>query len=305
MNTVSVVIPTFNCAQRLLKALHSVAAQTIAHERIEVLIVDDGSTDDTSERVAAFVANTDLEVRYIHQANAGPAAARNHGLRLARGEAIAFLDDDDLWLPQKLEKQLPLLGGRTGLVYCDNVYVDATGKPLPGYPRPIPMIQGDAQLKLFCEFFLLTSAVCIQRACVERIGYFDEKLGVGEDYDYFLRLSASFDINYVAEKLLLRTVRPDSLSRRDYALDARIDIETLCGFCAAHPEFTARNKGEIRRRFAEYRYEFAYRLLDDGRRREALPQLLKSLLGCPSLKAAKACARLALPPRARPVFNHS
>ena len=86
---VSVIIPTYNCAPRLLRALRSVAAQT--YRDIEIVVVDDGSTDDTADRVAEWTAQSGANVRYVRQPNAGPAAARNHGMRLASGDAIGAL----------------------------------------------------------------------------------------------------------------------------------------------------------------------------------------------------------------------
>lgn len=297
MDTVSVIIPTYNCAERLVRALDSVAAQTFPHERIEILVVDDGSTDDTGERVAALTARSDIVVRYLRQQNAGPGAARNHAMRLARGDAIAFLDDDDTWMPAKLSRQLPLLAGKTGLVYCDHEKIDASGVSMPRVQPLARFIRGQAQLALFCNFFLLTSAVCIQRACVDRVGYFDEQMPVASDYDFFLRLLAHYDIDYVADILLVRTIRRDSVSHRDYALDARTDLATLERHLAAYPDFAAVNRAAVRRRFADYRYAFADRLLDDGRRREAGAQLAQSMLICPSLKAARTSARILFPRR--------
>ena len=295
MRTLSVVIPTWNCAARLLRALRSVAAQTYALERIETLVVDDGSTDDTAEQVAAFAAASPLAVRYVRQANAGPAAARNHGLRLARGELIAFLDADDEWRPAKLARQVPLLADRVGLVYCDNEFVDAEGHELHDYVRRIGVHRGDILLALFCDFFLLTSAVVMTRAAVDAVGQFDETLGVGEDYDYFLRVAHHCRADCVAEKLLVRCVRADSLSRRDYALDARVDLATLQRFLRAHPDFARTHRRAIDQRIARYRYDFAWRLLADRRRGAAALELLKSLRSQASLAAVRALARALVP----------
>ena len=289
---VSVVIPTYNCAGRLVRALDSVAGQTWPHEQLEVVVVDDGSTDDTAERVNRFaIAQPSIVTRYVRQDNAGPAAARNHGLRLAHGEAIAFLDADDWWQPEKLARQMPLLNATTGLVYCANSFVDADGKPLENYVRQIPLRRGDILLALFQEFFLLTSAVVLSRQAIEAVGVFREDLPVGEDYQYFLRIAARFHAECADEKLLVRCVRPDSLSRRDYALDARVDLSTLTTFLDTHPEFAARHRREARQRIARYRYDFAYRLLAEGRRGEAIGELKQSLRTQPSLAAARTMLR--------------
>jgi len=293
--TVSVVIPTYNCGARLERALDSVAAQSYASDRIEIIVVDDGSTDDTRERVDRFVELALVPTRYVAQANAGPAAARNHGMRLARGEAIAFLDADDWWQPAKLARQMPLLGGEIALAYCDTAFVDSAGQPIDRYVRRIAMTRGDILLALFCDFFLLTSAVVVATRAVDEVGPFNENLPVGEDYEFFLRLARRFHADHVDQKLLVRCVRPDSLSRRDYALDARIDLATLADFLRDNPEFAQRHRATVRRRIARYRYDFAYRLLADGRRGEAVVELLRSLRARASVGAARTLVRALLP----------
>ena len=295
MPTLSVVIPTWNCAGRLLRALRSVAAQTCGLDGIEALVIDDGSTDDTAEQVGMFAAQSPLRVRYVRQDNAGPAAARNHGLRLARGDLIAFLDADDEWRPTKLARQIPLLSPRIGLVYCDNVFVDAQGRELSDYVRRIGMHRGDIQLALFCDFFLLTSAVVMTRAAVRAAGPFNEHLGVGEDYEFFLRAARHCRVDYVEKKLLVRCVRADSLSRRDYVLDARVDLATLQRFLRENPEFARQHRRTVDQRIARYRYDFAWRLLADRRRGAAALELLKSLRRSASLPALRALARTLVP----------
>ena len=217
---VSVVIPTYNCAARLVQALESVAAQTYARERIEIVVIDDGSGDDTAERVARFAAGAAPETRYVRQSNAGPAAARNHGLRLARGDAIAFLDADDRWQPDKLAAQLPLLGGEVGLVYCGNSFVDADGQPLAGYVRTIPALRGDILLPLFCEFFLLTSAVVLPKPAIDAVGAFQRRLRRGA-------AAAALRASGQSEPARLRARRAHRSGHAD-AFPAR-----TCGLCRA------------------------------------------------------------------------
>lgn len=287
--SVSVVMPTYNCAPRLLRALQSVSAQT--YRPIEAIIVDDGSTDDTADRVAEWTANSGANVRYVRQENAGPAAARNHGMRLARGDAIAFLDADDEWRPTKLEKQMPLLKGTVGLVYCASAFVDSSGAPLANYVRRVELHRGDILLPLFCDFFLLTSAVVISKAAYRAAGEFDEGLAVGEDYEFFLRLARKFHADFVPEELLIRCVRPDSLSRLDYEQDARNDIATLAKFLRDNPDFAQRHRAEIAARLARYRYDFGYRLLAEHRRGEAIRELWTSWRTRPTVAASKTLVR--------------
>jgi glycosyltransferase involved in cell wall biosynthesis len=294
---VSVLIPAWNCADLLERALRSVAAQaTGADMPLEVIVVDDGSSDDTGERAARVARELPVPVRCVRQDNAGPAAARNHALSLARGELVAFLDADDEWAPDKLARQVPLFAReRVGLVYCDVAFVDAQGRPLERYARRVRLVEGDILLDLFQDFFLLTSAVVMRRELAEREGGFRVELPVGEDYDFFLRVLRHCEAGVVRAPLLRRTVRPDSLSRQDFALDARVDIDTLRRFVAGNPAFAAAHPAAIAERIARYHGLFAWELLGRGRRRDAITQSLESLRARTNLPALKTLVRAFLP----------
>ena len=297
MVVVSVLIPTYNCATLLERAIRSVAAQTVAATAtIEVVVVDDGSIDDTAERVRDLQRSLPIEIRYAIQDNAGPAAARNRALGLAAGDLVAFLDADDSWVPTKLEAQLSMFDrADVGLVYCDVAFVDASGNAIHNYKRKSRIVDGDIVLPLFRDFFLLTSAVVMRRRLAEQEHGFRSDLPVGEDYDFFLRVLRHCKAGAVAEKLLLRTVRPDSLSRQDFALDARVDLETLRRFVRETPDFAAAYPREIAERIATYHADFAYSLLAHGRRRDALAQSLASLRTSRNLPALKTLVRAFLP----------
>src|SRR5258708_4104598 len=125
---VSVVIPAFNAGATIDETLRSVRSQS--HERIEIIVVDDGSTDDTLA-VAERHADQDPRIKIIRQDNAGVAAARNAGWQAACAEFIAFIDADDLWAPSKIERQLQAMidgGERTGLVYSWYAWIDAKSR---------------------------------------------------------------------------------------------------------------------------------------------------------------------------------
>lgn len=301
MGTVSVIIPAYNCAAYLIRALESVAAQNVPKERLEVLVIDDGSTDDTADRIAAFQARGEVALRYVRQSNAGVAAARNHGLRLARGEVIAFLDADDWWFPSKLARQLPLLAGDVGLVYCDNVYVDEQGAPIAREPdRANRYRRGNIELALFCDNFVFTPAPCIRRDCVDRAGFFDERMAVGEDYAYFLRLASCCEADFVVDRLWAYTVRAASLSNcdkrgRDGEFYRRLDLSILHRHLSERPDFARRNRIAVRKRLAHVHWEIADTLLDKCHGGAAARQLLASLASWPTFKALKSGARIVVP----------
>jgi len=201
MPQVSVVIPTYNRATLIGETLDSVLAQTYCD--FEIIVVDDGSTDNTSA-----IINTGYKdlVRYIRQENAGQATARNTGIRIANGTYIAFLDDDDLWLPHKLARQMPLFESNpaTVWVYCDaQVFDDITGQPLHNFSQINPPHVGQVASHLLQRDFIASPTPIIRRDIFEKVGYFDEsdQLRRREDWEMWLRLAVTCAVDYVPEVL--------------------------------------------------------------------------------------------------------
>jgi len=283
MPKVSVIIPTFNSAGTIAEAVDSALSQS--HLDIEIIVVDDGSSDNTRIVLEQYRS----KIKYLFQKNHGVAAARNCGMRLATGDYIAFLDADDVWLPTKIERQTAVLESDpgTGFVYCDNYFVDIRGEIIADYVRKVEFFRGDMLIDLFCSHFLMTPAVMLRKECLEQIGYFDENLRVGEDYDFFLRLAQKYQGEVVKEKLWKRVVRKDSLSRQNYILDAQTDLRTLNKFLNNNPGFYCAHKHRVNSRLSEYYFSFAYRLLEQGHNSMAALNLLESLRYKFSLRALK------------------
>jgi glycosyltransferase involved in cell wall biosynthesis len=190
---VSVVVAAYNMAQYLRLAVQSILAQT--YPNIEVHIVNDGSTDATAS-VADELAR-DPRVHAHHQSNQGQASAKNCGVKASRGAYIGFLDADDMWLPTKLERQLPLLRAaqQVGVVYSDYACMDGNGDALPD---PVTRKhRGRVCGQLLIENFVCFPSVLVRRECFERFGLFDEVIGMGIDYDLWLRLSPHYDFDFV------------------------------------------------------------------------------------------------------------
>jgi len=188
---VSVVIPTYNRAEIIGRAIRSVQAQTF--EDWELIVVDDASEDETEEVVAAF---EDTRIRYIqHVENRGGAAARNTGIRNSRGEYIAFLDSDDEWLPQKLEGQIRVFekaSESVGLVYTGMIR-----KKDEYTKRKPPVYSGWIEEKLYLENVIGSCSVGVIKSNVtNEVGYFDKKLDSAQDKDYWLRVSKVFKIEF-------------------------------------------------------------------------------------------------------------
>jgi glycosyltransferase involved in cell wall biosynthesis len=226
---VSVVIPTYNRANILPRALESALAQTYDH--LEVLVVDDGSTDNTAELVAQY-AELDNRVRYLRQPqNAGVSAARNRGLREARGDFVAFLDSDDEWFPAKLEGQVERfgqVGENVGLIYCGVETIEGEGDSWTFRPEH----RGDVYEHLLLKNVIHTgSGVIIRRNVTRSAGFFDEEIPAIEDYEYWLRIARYYEFDFV-EAPLIRYFDATDVARK--SLDSQDNHDARAYFYRKH-----------------------------------------------------------------------
>ena len=202
--TVSVIIPTYNQPELLQLAVRSVLSQTYAP--FEVLIVDDGSTHETEDVARGF----GKDVVYVKRNNGGTAAARNEGVRLSRGEYIAFLDHDDLWTPDKLERQMPLFEeAAVGMTYTAAEFFDhATGRItsrfFPGEALQFHDVLGHTIIALQSAVF--------RREVIEKVGLFDETLRGTDDWDYCIRTAAVAAVRGVNHACLRVRLHSDNQS---------------------------------------------------------------------------------------------
>ena len=205
---VSVVIPAYNAAPTIGQALDSVFSQTF--RAFEVVVVDDGSTDRTREVVAGYGDR----IRVLTKVNeAKPAATRNLGVRAASGELVAFLDADDWWREDKLERQVAVFDGRpdVGLVYTADATVDAAGKVLSVNPCPAEA-RGRIYEMLTVRNAMVGSSVMARREAIGRAGGFDESLTSIENWDLWIRISRDWAIEYIDEPLTLYRVHEGNRS---------------------------------------------------------------------------------------------
>ncbi len=218
---ISVVIPTFNRKQRLPRALESVFNQT--RPPLEVIIVDDGSTDDTHDLIRRHYGHC----RYIGQEQAGVSAARNRGIRAARGDWIAFLDSDDEWLPGKLESQQLLLkeSPNCRLCHTEEIWIrnGTRVNPMSKHAKS----GGWIYQKCLPLCVISPSSALIRRDLFDDVGLFDESLPACEDYDLWLRICAREAVCFVPTPQIVKYGgHPDQLSRQHWGMD-RFRIRAL------------------------------------------------------------------------------
>lgn len=197
---VSVVITCFNYAQYLKTAIDSVLKQT--YPVVEIIVVNDGSTDNTEVVMSEYLENT--KIIYIKQENKGQASAKNAGIKRSSGEFVAFLDADDVWCNEKLQKQMMCFENqKTGVVYCRANYLDEHDNVFE-YDMTSYYLQprrGEVSSWLLYDNFVQFSSSVVRRECFDRFGYFDESLKMGIDWDLWLRISTAYQFDYVEDRL--------------------------------------------------------------------------------------------------------
>ncbi len=220
------LIATFNDARYLPQAVSSALAQT--WRDFEVVVVDDGSTDNTREVLEPFRGR----IRYLHQANQGLTASRNKGIEVARGEILAFLDSDDFWDPTLLKKQVAVLDSRpeVGLVHSWVKLVDVDGKPFGTEGRaPIAL---DDRVKAFQRLLMgnwMCGNVSIRRRCFERVGGFDVEVFHPEDWDMYLRIARCYHLAEVPEVLAFVRRYGDSKASRALSRNVESALPRILG----------------------------------------------------------------------------
>ncbi len=205
---VSVIIPAYNKGGTIAAAIQSALRQTAAP--LEVIVVDDGSHDDTQGRLTAFGER----VRYVRQERGGVSSARNRGIQEARGEFVAFLDGDDLWLPRKLERQLSAIAREPGIdaVQC-SVYLVSNGLKVMEARACTPAQDTLLDFLLFRNLPGFGSALLARKRRLEAIGGFGTDLVILEDWDIACRLARTNSLRSLPEFLALYRQHPGNRSR--------------------------------------------------------------------------------------------
>lgn len=232
MATVDVIIPAYNAARFLPAAIESVAAQTFKDWRI--LLVDDGSADDTSEIVPPYCERLGEKLKYIRQANAGPSAARNRAIHDSSADFLALLDADDVWLPWRLEESLKSFEGRplAGLSYGMIRYIDQDGNESDWEDHKQKHGEGWIASHIYTrKVNLPCPTITFRRECVDTVGCFDETMRATEDRDMWLRMALKYEVCFVDRVIAHYRISANQVSSNcKNMLDGQLHfVEKHCG----------------------------------------------------------------------------
>jgi glycosyltransferase involved in cell wall biosynthesis/ADP-heptose:LPS heptosyltransferase len=226
---VSIIMPAYNAAEYIAEAIESVLIQN--YRNFELIIVDDGSIDNTRDIIAGF---KDEKIKYFYKENAGAASARNLGIKKSQGAFLIHLDSDDMITPDFIAKHLQQFEKHpeADLVYCDDYLIDENEKPIRVIERSEYPDQKSLIRDLFRSGFpVVPFRTCIRRSVFDKIGFFDEDLLIGEDYDMMRRFAKSgLKIHHLKGALYLRRMTSDSLSRNYSAQKAKCHFDVLKRF---------------------------------------------------------------------------
>jgi glycosyltransferase involved in cell wall biosynthesis len=277
---VSVVIPTFNAARYVGEAVRSALGQTF--DSREIVVVDDGSTDDTPGVLSPLLDR----IQYIRQENRGVYAARNRGIAASTGRYVAFLDADDLWLPDKLARQVEILESHPdfGAVHTDASTIDADGRLILESSNAARQSRNGL---VFDEFFrsnmaiILLSTVMIRRECFDAVGLFDERYPAVQDHIYFLRLAYRYPIWFIGKPLVRYRRTPGSLSRGNLAENFAIRERLLREFIDEHADYFRERPHLLRNRWESFCFDAGLALFHRGLYRASRGYFRRSLRAGP------------------------
>jgi glycosyltransferase involved in cell wall biosynthesis len=271
---ITVVIPAHNAEAYIAEAIASVCTQTISD--VEIVLVDDGSTDETVATASRFSDKCPMTI--LRVANSGPAAARNLGIRHARGQYCAFLDADDKMLPNRLETQATLLDGEpeVGLVHSDLMTFNERGiihRSRRAFSDPCG---GRVLDRLLLDNCITTSTVMSPTGRLLEVGMFKEERRVSEDFDLWLRMAVRWRVAYIEEPLTLYRRRQGSLS--DDKLSSGLSaLEVIEAFWREHEQYRRERPQLYRRSLGRHFAATGAAALGQGRRGVALRYLVSSL----------------------------
>ncbi len=273
---VSVIVPTYNYGRFIEGCLNSIFSQTF--KDFEVIVVDDGSTDGTGEIIKSYPR----PVRSIYQENRGLPAARNRAIEASQGEYLAFLDSDDLWLPEKLGEQVRIMDGdrELGIVFSDASAFDGEKIIRESILEEESICTGHCFARLFMGNFLVMPTVMIRKSCLRQTGLFDETLPVVADYDLWLRISAFFRIGFVDRPLAMYRVHPSNMSK-DFCRLLEDEIRVVQKVIELYPEKVKKLGKKVNMRLSSLYDQYGLEWVEKGEIGRATRCFLRAILEWP------------------------
>jgi glycosyltransferase involved in cell wall biosynthesis len=212
---VSINLCCYNSEKYLRETLESIVNQT--YKDWELVIINDGSSDSTESIISEYIKQG-YPIIYHYQENRGLGASRNRAIKISQGEYIAFIDHDDIWLPQKLEKQIELFieKPRLGAIYTDCYYIDSSGSITGRWFEERQPYQGRVFNQLLLEeFFMPIQTLIVQKEVLEKVGLFNASLNIAEDNDINLKIAYQYEIGFIPEPLVGYRIH-EGCSSKDY-----------------------------------------------------------------------------------------
>jgi glycosyltransferase involved in cell wall biosynthesis len=268
-----VVIPVFNGEKFIGQALESVFSQT--YKDFEVICIDDGSSDGSPEVIAQYGG----KVRYFRQENAGPSSARNAAMNMSRGEFIAFLDQDDLWYPDKLRLQMDYLKRHPDVAMVHSNINISRDDVVIHHGLPIERRQNGSSVfeELYLGNFINSITVVARRKIFDIIGLFDEDFRMAQDYDLWMRIASRFKIAYQDEIMAEYRLHDNNSSRNNIAV-IKDDLNILYKMRSLYPSLVSSIPVEkVRKRYFTKYYMQGYAYFCQHDLRNARMSFLKSL----------------------------
>ena len=274
MNKISVILPCYNGARWISRSIESVLAQTYPH--LELIIVDDGSTDNSKEAIAQYLH--DERIRCIYQANRGFSGALNSGIKESSGYFMGFIGQDDLWMPNKLELQVKYFSEHNNidLVHSNYYSVDSEERIIRLVKTKPHVFSSKQEVVewLFLTTNLAFETVLVKKKCFDEVGLFDERMVGYSDHDMWLRVAGRFNIEYLdlplvkkrQHELQLSRVRRESVLKDEFLLTEKM---------ITHYPFL--KKCELKK-LAPLYYEWGMELLKKGNTKGARQKLLKAIV---------------------------
>lgn len=251
MTYVSVIIPVYNAEKYIKKTIQSVLDQT--YKDYEIIVVDDGSTD-SSEKILSQFKN----IRYFYQENSGVSASRNKAIEESRGRYIALLDQDDIWYPQRLEKQILALekNSDAGIIYADCNYIDAEDRVILRLFEKQKAYSGRIFEQLALDNFIPIPTVLIKKEALNKAGLFCEDYTFAEEYDLFLKIARFYNVVFVNNVLAGYRIHDTNLSK-DTENSLKEDIKVTKYVMSKYQEEIKNIKNKLKKKLNGLYYQLA------------------------------------------------